>query len=197
MHALLLQGTFTWALTELPDDARVEGVDVTHARGVRMGIDDARTLIREANLSPLAGTIRTFVIAYDDITIEAQNALLKLLEEPPRTSCFYIIQSQTARILPTLRSRLVLWKTEVQETDRTVCDTFLRASYSDRLSDIASRVTKKDDAWVHALMDGIERYAEEKGHAELIRTVLDIRAHIERPGSSKKMLLEHVALLVE
>lgn len=41
----------------------------------------------------------------DDLNINSANALLKLLEEPPARSLFFLINSAPARLFPTLRSR--------------------------------------------------------------------------------------------
>lgn len=44
----------------------------------------------------------------DELTVPAQNALLKLLEEPPEDSIFILTSSRTRGLLPTVRSRLQL-----------------------------------------------------------------------------------------
>ncbi len=42
----------------------------------------------------------------DELTVPAQNALLKLLEEPPADSLFILTSSSPRRLLPTIRSRV-------------------------------------------------------------------------------------------
>ena len=39
------------------------------------------------------------------MTISAANALLKILEEPPEKTLFFLLSSQPGRLLPTIRSR--------------------------------------------------------------------------------------------
>ena len=41
----------------------------------------------------------------DELNINAANALLKSLEEPPRRALFLLISSEPSRLLPTIRSR--------------------------------------------------------------------------------------------
>jgi DNA polymerase III subunit delta' len=41
----------------------------------------------------------------DDLNLNAANALLKSLEEPPRRAVFLLISSEPSRLLPTIRSR--------------------------------------------------------------------------------------------
>ena len=42
----------------------------------------------------------------DTMTVNAQNALLKVLEEPPKKTCLILVLAQLGRILPTIRSRI-------------------------------------------------------------------------------------------
>jgi hypothetical protein len=198
-HALLLEGTYEWALTCLPETCRVEGSDSAHYRGARMGIDEVRRVIAAAYQTPLHDTHRHFILAFDEFTHEAQNALLKLLEEPPQTARFYIVTRSKGVLLPTLLSRLLSSQTEyVDETDapeKNDEQTFFAASYSDRLAEVASRATKKDDVWMGKIMDAIEAKAEETKNARLMRAVVDLRPVFGMPGASKKMILEHLSLL--
>lgn len=52
--------------------------------------------------------IRRAIVMEDaqQMTTEAQNALLKILEEPPRDTVFILTTSQAQSLLPTIRSRL-------------------------------------------------------------------------------------------
>ena len=47
----------------------------------------------------------TIVDAADDLNIEAANALLKVLEEPPARCLFLVVSHNPGRLLPTIRSR--------------------------------------------------------------------------------------------
>src|SRR3989344_7961784 len=49
-----------------------------------MGIEDVRNIQKKILLKPFKGKTKAVIIqAYENITTEAQNALLKILEEPP------------------------------------------------------------------------------------------------------------------
>src|SRR6266403_1152255 len=50
------------------------------------------------------GVMRT-VITVDELRPNAANALLKILEEPPRQSLFLLVSHASARVLPTIQSR--------------------------------------------------------------------------------------------
>jgi DNA polymerase-3 subunit delta' len=65
-----------------------------------------REIEREANYRPFEGKARVFLIDDADRFNDASaNALLKILEEPPRTSHLILITSRPAVLLPTIRSR--------------------------------------------------------------------------------------------
>ncbi len=195
-HAQLLEGTYEWALTMLPEMYRVESADSFHYRGARMGVDEARMIIEESHFTPLVNDERVFVIAYLEFTHEAQNALLKLLEEPPKTSRFYVVTSQSGKLLPTLRSRLVSVGTEEIALHTEVLENFLRLSYAERLSAIGERIKKKDDVWVVSLMEAFEVWAHEHTDVAFMQALLDLKSFFGTPGASKKMILEHLALML-
>ena len=70
----------------------------------RFGIDEARALIQLASLKNVGKTI--FFIAAASITHEAQQALLKLFEEPQQGTTFVFLVSHGA-LIATLRSRML------------------------------------------------------------------------------------------
>lgn len=69
-------------------------------------VDQMRQIEREANYRPFEGKARVFLIDdADKLNDQSANALLKILEEPPRTSHLILITSRPAMLLPTIRSR--------------------------------------------------------------------------------------------
>lgn len=69
-------------------------------------IEDAKEVIAEAYKSE--ETTKTLILGAKSFTIPAQNALLKILEEPPRNIVFVLIAPTKSTFLPTVRSRLSL-----------------------------------------------------------------------------------------
>lgn len=71
-----------------------------------LGIDQVRRMIHEAAWRPYQGRWKVLVLAEADrLTPEAQNSLLKLLEEPPGAAVILLTTSRADRLLPTVRSR--------------------------------------------------------------------------------------------
>jgi len=69
-------------------------------------VDRIRDAIEKAAYRPFEGRRRVVIIDQADaILVEAQNALLKTLEEPPSASSFVLVTSTPDVLLPTVRSR--------------------------------------------------------------------------------------------
>lgn len=69
-------------------------------------IDAIRALRREAASMPFEGARRVFIVdPADRMSDDAQNALLKTLEEPAASSCIILVTSRPMHLLPTTRSR--------------------------------------------------------------------------------------------
>jgi DNA polymerase-3 subunit delta' len=69
-------------------------------------ISHARAAIAESYLS--SSTTKYIILAGNSFSIEAQNALLKVLEEPPRNIVFLMVTISKNALLPTIYSRLPL-----------------------------------------------------------------------------------------
>lgn len=72
-----------------------------------IGIDRARELKRFTQLQPLRGRSKIGIVdGAHLLTVPAQNALLKTLEDPPPRSLLILIANNPDALLPTVRSRL-------------------------------------------------------------------------------------------
>jgi len=71
-----------------------------------IGIDAVREVIRQGQFAPVQGRRKVCLIEHAEaLTLEAANALLKVLEEPPRKLVFLLLAAHTGDILPTILSR--------------------------------------------------------------------------------------------
>ena len=74
------------------------------ARNIK--VDQVRELGGFLNLTPALSPWRAVVIdSVDDLEKSAANALLKMLEEPPPNTLFFLVSHAPGRLLPTIRSR--------------------------------------------------------------------------------------------
>ena len=68
--------------------------------------DDVRRLNEFLGLSAADGGRRVVLVdSADEMNVQAANALLKMLEEPPERTVFLLVSHQPMRLLPTIRSR--------------------------------------------------------------------------------------------
>lgn len=71
-----------------------------------ISIEDVRKLQSYCSLSIADGGKRIIIIdTADDLNKSSSNALLKLLEEPPKNTIFLLISHQPNHLLPTIKSR--------------------------------------------------------------------------------------------
>ncbi len=74
-----------------------------------LGIDDVRNLQKRLYLKPFKSQTKALIIAIlDRVTLEAQNSLLKVLEEPPNHTIIVLVSTSKELFLPTVLSRSVL-----------------------------------------------------------------------------------------
>ena len=84
-------------IVRLPNDA------------VRVGIADIRDMIHDLSISPNQSKTKAGVLtALERLTPEAQNALLKTLEEPPPHTVILAETGQADALLPTILSRFTV-----------------------------------------------------------------------------------------
>ncbi len=71
-----------------------------------INVDQIRSLGDLLSVTPSLSPWRAVVIdAADDLETSAANALLKMLEEPPANTLFFLVSHAPGRLLPTIRSR--------------------------------------------------------------------------------------------
>ncbi len=71
-----------------------------------ISVDQARELPGFFSKSPSRSQWRVAIVdSADDLNINAANALLKILEEPPQRGVLFLVAHSPGRLLPTIRSR--------------------------------------------------------------------------------------------
>ena len=71
-----------------------------------ISVKTVRAMIEKMQMSSMSGQWRVILIdAVDELSVAAENAVLKLLEEPPAQTLFLLVTHQLSNVLPTVRSR--------------------------------------------------------------------------------------------
>lgn len=205
-NVLLVQGTDALAprILQLLQESGLQihkNPDVYMRSYTQFGIDEARE-IRERAGSRALGERRAFVLAMPHMTNEAQNALLKVLEEPPADALFFFILPAPEALLPTLRSRTQTLAVESVIAPSSIDITqFLRSRPAQRM-DILKPLLEKDEdekrdmSGVIMFLSSLERMLGERQSAVGLDAVYRARRYLSDKGALVKPLLEQVALLV-
>ncbi|MBP5255815.1 MAG: hypothetical protein J6Z80_02045 [Clostridia bacterium] len=84
-------------------------------KGVRsIGVDDVRQLRTDAFVAPTECDAKVYILENAErMTASAQNAMLKIFEEPPEGVYFILLCDSASSLLPTIRSRAPELNTEV------------------------------------------------------------------------------------
>ncbi len=84
---------------------------VTHEKPGTIGVEDIRGQINgSVGIKPYSSPHKVYIINEGEkMTVQAQNALLKTLEEPPEYTVILILTSNVDSLLPTILSRCVVW----------------------------------------------------------------------------------------
>lgn len=74
--------------------------------GLYFKIDQVREIIHQASMKPVESRWKTFLLeGVEYMRDEASNAMLKVLEEPPGQTIFFLLSENVDVLLPTIRSR--------------------------------------------------------------------------------------------
>lgn len=118
-------------------------------------LGDARAVEKESYIAETEEKI--IVLMADSYRIEAQNFLLKLLEEPPKNIKFLIVVPSKNLLLPTIKSRLICEKRRV---DREVKKLDLDLKKMD-LRMLFDFLQKNENLDKNELMEQIASFAKE------------------------------------
>jgi hypothetical protein len=166
----------------------------------RFGIDEARGLIGLASLKNYKESV--FLIVATSVTTEAQQALLKLFEEPQPGTTFVLVVPPGI-LLPTLRSRMQPYPGEKYQVASNKYQTsikFLKSKQKERSGQIAELLKDEDDTKerVRGFVDGLEvelhKKLKDKAAREGLADLALVRDYLRDRSPSLKMLLEHLAL---
>jgi len=189
-HAILVQ---TNSVSDYDTTHLVPGDEVYVQSFEKLGVSDVRRIISDAHNLPRESTVQTFVFRVQFITLEAQNALLKVFEEPPVSSKFVLIVPMDFVLLPTLLSRCELKKDTVKIKNPQF-ESFVRSDFKERLEQIDAAQKKKDSDWQRAIKQGLITYTQK--HSELAAELEYCARLLLTRGASNKFLLEHAALII-
>lgn len=147
-----------------------------------------------------------FFLYFDSITREAQNSLLKTLEDLKGEKYLFIASPRFENILETIKSRLFLINKKdlnrVKEDIQKDAINFISMSESKRISfiDEMNKKNKKDTDfdfrnYARNFIDELERELSKKDTKKNVFPIIwQMRDYLSDTGSSPKIILETIAL---
>lgn len=112
-------------VTKLGKDPEVREYNISKMRG----IDTAREIINSCNHYPLRGSVKVFILnEIHKATNEFQNAMLEILEEPPKHVFFILVTTDPEKLLKTIKTRCSIFqvaslqRSKLLRVLKNVCD---------------------------------------------------------------------------
>lgn len=178
---------------------------VIHKKYDMLKIADAREI--KSLQSEKTDKPSIFILEFSFINREAQNALLKVLEEPASQTYFILLFPDRSALLPTLRSRLFFITTDNEEligqNNFATPHEFESLSLQKRFELIKTKTDKKKDVPISKsdvlkFIDGLEVYESSKDNKnfQLLEVLFQSRTSLHANGASIKMVLDLIALHV-
>lgn len=215
-HAYVIEGARAPGLSALRDLMESFGIavnanpDYHEYQYETLLIEHARELRREQGMRGADGAKKIFVVAFNAIHHESQNALLKTLEEPTDDTHFFFLVRTSEILLPTVRSRMQLVRVDEgsSEGPLPLAVEFLRSSISARMKMIEPMTKAKTDdkprakedarLFVEALEPLLYEMITQKEPriARALEDVLIAKRELSGRSPSVKLLLEHLALTI-
>lgn len=188
----------------------VDPLDISHYTfGKAIGIEDVRNIQKSALLKPFRGKTKAVVIdAYENITLEAQNALLKILEEPPANTIIVIQIAKKELLLPTIISRckvIILQQKEIKLNEEELSkvnndlNILLNGKTGDKLK-IAQDIARNKDGkmWLEKMATFIkEKMAKDNKNSNLLNFLKELQKTyktIQSTNVSQRTALENLFL---
>lgn len=182
--------------------------DFSHRKYENFTIDDARQIIDSSSRKSLTPNLdigcpsrKMYIIETDFITEEAQNALLKVFEEPTEGTHFFIISPQDV-ILPTLRSRMQVFIGEMNSISisKTIFEMDLKERF-EVVKEITEAIKDEEKTKQDAIsfLNGVERELYEDGvekNFEKLKVCESTREALYDRGAPVKIILENLVLSI-
>lgn len=141
-----------------------------------IGINEIRSLIDETELKPYEGSRKVLILkGAQNMTVQAQNAILKTLEEANKGCVIIMLASSTTNILSTILSRCQIIRMGRIQIDKV--EGFLESQGVDKQS--AQRAAELSDGIIGKALEFLkEDYVElRKDTVELCRKIVDAKPY--------------------
>lgn len=167
-----------------------------------IGIDEVKAVGQFLQIKPLSYRVKIALIKdANSLTTEAQNSLLKILEEHTNSSIIILEDSSTNFILPTIISRCILEKVvSHNQTQVTIPEKFFELSISEKL-DFFDSISKEDKEKIIEILNETLTQLKDRKYENMkeinkknILLIAETTENLEKFNLSTKLALENLAL---
>ncbi len=162
-------------------------ISITHEKPNSIGIEEIREqLINDVEIRPYSSPFKIYIIdEAQKLTLQAQNALLKTIEEPPAYAVIILLTDNLDILLPTITSRCVNLGL------KPVSDNMVKTYLMDQMN-IPDYQAEVDASFAQGNIGKAKRAATSAEFSELMQNALKILKN-----SKEMQLYELIAVLKE
>lgn len=166
-------------------------IRVRHEKPNTISVEDVRTQVNnDVQIKPYQGSYKIYIIAEADLmTVQAQNAILKTIEEPPEYAIFLLLTENADKLLPTITSRCVMLKLrnikdvlikkylmetmEIPDYKADVCTAFAQGNIG------RAKMLASSEHFNEIYNDAVQllTYMNEMEHSEIVKAIKRINAY--------------------
>ena len=148
-------------------------ITVTHEKPASIGVEDIRgQLCGDIQIKPYSSPYKIYIVdEAEKMTVQAQNALLKTIEEPPAYGVIMLLTTNADAFLPTILSRCVTLK--LRPVKNEIIRPYLMEKY--HIPDYQAEVCT---AFARGNVGKAERLAQSEQFAELKSHLLHLLRHL-------------------
>jgi len=213
-HAYLVYGDRDAHEVELETYFKEKGIitdqnpDVFSFSKNQFGIGEVRAITSIVSKTNAKLPHKYITISADAFTVEAQNALLKTIEEPASPTVFFILIPEGSFILETVLSRVQVIHSGSDQNYKDVVANFLQSSFVDRVELLEIFYTEGDDKkpklqkgkvslFVNELESTLAQLViSERVSSDVFHDVVDVTQYILDRSSSGKQILEYISMRI-
>ena len=172
-------------------DVEKESIDIINytLKKASFGVDEVRAIISEINKKPYEGDKKVIIIHKGEkLTVQAQNALLKTIEEPPKGVFIILLCESLELILDTIKSRCEIHKlSPLKSYDISLYGSKFLDVYSKEEIDTAV-------AYSQGIPGKLEEFLKDENLKTLRNTLIELLNIISKGGINEVLQFENKIL---
>lgn len=211
-------------VSKLLSEFRIQTIDVTQIKREEdektdkmkqsLGIGDIKRIQKKVFLKPMQSKYKAVIINEAELlTTEAQNALLKMLEEPPSHTIIVLLTANLESLLPTIHSRCKIilpqvaaenMSVENSEVQRKQLQQVLEGGVGESLNHAEVLAKKKDEAiiWIEKSIlilreEMLKQSETQTNYPALIRKLQQTHTNLKKTNANPRLQLETLFLSLQ